>query len=141
MKDKDHKSEAGWGTLDEIVQQYEKLTETSGDLAPCYWALEQPLSVCVRSWWTEVGKEMEAYEFQLLMATGGPAVRIVGTLDDYMQPIARSIRLEVQDWGTPWTPLNLMDNCKIDDDKSRIELADHRRDALEWFCFNFYYGD
>jgi len=141
MKDNDHATGAGWGTLAEIVQQYETLTETSNDLEPCDWARQQPLSVCVRSWWTEVGKPMDAYEFQLLMATGGPAVRIVGTLDDDMQPIANSIRLEVQDWGTPWTALNLMDNWKIDSDEDRIEQAQHRRDALEWFCFNFYYGD
>lgn len=39
--------------------------------------------------------------FELLLATGGPAVRIVGTLDQYLEP--DSARLEVQDWFIPWT--------------------------------------
>ena len=39
--------------------------------------------------------------FELLLSTGGPAVRIVGTLNDCLEP--DSARLEVQDWFQPWT--------------------------------------
>ncbi len=44
---------------------------------------------------------LEPDEFQLLLSTGGPALRIVGELNHYLEPC--SARLEHQDWGTPWT--------------------------------------
>jgi hypothetical protein len=37
---------------------------------------------------------------EILLGTGGPAVRIVGELDSTGP---RTARLEVQDWFTPWT--------------------------------------
>jgi hypothetical protein len=63
--------------------------------------LEDPLSIEVRSGWTVLGQGLVAEEFNILLATGGPAVRIVGELDQYKEP-ARAW-LEVQDWFTPWT--------------------------------------
>ncbi len=62
---------------------------------------EDALSVEVRSGWTSVGDPMEAEEFCILLSTGGPAVRIVGELDEDKEP--HRARLEVQDWGKPWT--------------------------------------
>jgi hypothetical protein len=62
---------------------------------------EDPLSVQVRSDWTDPGATMVAGEFMILLCTGGPAVRIVGELDDNGDP-ARAW-MEFQDWGTPWT--------------------------------------
>lgn len=61
---------------------------------------EDPLSVEVRSDWAIPGEELTAGEFQILLCTGGPAVRIVGELDRG-QPVRAWI--EYQDWGTPWT--------------------------------------
>jgi hypothetical protein len=61
---------------------------------------EDALSVEVRSGWTTPGEEMEAEEFNILLTTGGPAVRIRGELDG-SEP--RRAWLEVQDWGKPWT--------------------------------------
>jgi hypothetical protein len=64
-------------------------------------AIEQdPLSVEVRSDWVEPGAEMTAAEFCILLCTGGPAVRIVGELDDHKQPDRAWV--EYQDWFTPW---------------------------------------
>jgi hypothetical protein len=40
--------------------------------------------------------------YKLLLCWGGPAVQIVGTLDDYNQP--DSAELQHQDWFTEWTP-------------------------------------
>lgn len=37
----------------------------------------------------------------VLLSTGGPALRIIGGLDEYGQP--NEPRLQWQDWGTPWT--------------------------------------
>lgn len=62
---------------------------------------EDALSVEIRSGWTPAGQEMEAEEYCLLLTTGGPAVRIVGQLSAHKEPL--TARLEVQDWGTPWT--------------------------------------
>lgn len=59
-------------------------------------------SVAVRSDWCNVGEEdMTPAEFQILLCTGGPAVRIMGELDGHGEP--RRAWLEVQDWGKPWT--------------------------------------
>jgi hypothetical protein len=49
--------------------------------------------------------EWQANRFELLLTTGGPAVRIMGELDECNEPTRAW--LEVQDWGTPWTPLRL----------------------------------
>jgi hypothetical protein len=64
---------------------------------------EDPLEVTVRSGWQSSGEDLEPAEFNILLCTGGPAVRIIGELDDDMQPTRAWI--EYQDWGTPWTHL------------------------------------
>lgn len=85
---------------------------------------EDPLSVQVRSQWvTPGGDEMEAAEFEILLTTGGPAVRIIGELDGYGNP--DHARLQYQDWGTPWT-----------------ELLDPRdMTTLIAYAQNFYFGE
>ena len=63
---------------------------------------QDPLSVLVRGGWHEPGKDAGApQEFEILLSTGGPAVRLIGTLDDHGEP--DSVRLQVQDWFQPWT--------------------------------------
>lgn len=63
---------------------------------------EDALSVQVRSgWYTPGDGDGSPEEFELLLGTGGPAVRIIGDLDHHGQPT--SARLETQNWGTPWT--------------------------------------
>lgn len=61
---------------------------------------EDPLEVTVREGWHEPGAECEPGEFCILLTTGGPAVRIMGELDNGHPTRAY---LQVQDWGTPWT--------------------------------------
>ena len=63
-------------------------------------ALDNALDVQVRSPWCDVGAEMAAGEFYILLCTGGPAVRIRGELNS--GTVTRAW-LEHQDWGTPWT--------------------------------------
>lgn len=65
-------------------------------------AIEQdPLSIEVRAPWRAIGDPDDTPdEFRILLSTGGPATRIVGELCDG-EP--SSARLEVQDWGLPWT--------------------------------------
>lgn len=84
---------------------------------------ESPLSVEVRSGWHAPGAEDDGpEEFCILLSTGGPALRIIGDLDQHCQPTRA--RLQYQDWFTPWTE-------KVD--------VDH--DALLKWCSEFYFGD
>lgn len=61
---------------------------------------EDALEVSIRTGWYSPGDKPEAEEFKILLCTGGPAVRIVGELDQYNQP--SRAWLEYQDWFTPW---------------------------------------
>lgn len=84
---------------------------------------EGPLSVQVRGGWHSPGAEPEPpEEFEILLSTGGPALRIIGDLDDHGYP--ERPRLQYQDWGTPWT-----------------EYPDVDRDKLSMYCACFYFGD
>ena len=82
---------------------------------------EDPLSVEVRSGWGNVGSELQAEEFCILLCTGGPAVRIRGELDDGTPCRAW---MEYQDWGTGWT-----------------QFCDAQQDTLLAYCSEFYFGD
>mgnify|MGYP001591990335 CR=1 FL=1 len=84
---------------------------------------ESPLSVQVRSGWAEPGAEMIAEEFEILLSTGGPALRILGELDEHKQP--HRAWLEYQDCGTPWTHHYVKDFS----------------DTLLTFCRQFYFGE
>lgn len=58
---------------------------------------QMPLSVQVRDGWRSPGAESDgAEEFEILLSTGGPALRITGD-------IGGAASLQWQDWGTPWT--------------------------------------
>lgn len=82
------------------------------------------LSVEVRSGWHQPGEDQgEAAEFAILIATGGPAARIIGTLDG---GTIEAVRLEVQDWGTPWWA---------------FPASDELSDALLTYAAQFYFGD
>jgi hypothetical protein len=86
---------------------------------------EDPLSIQLRSGWYAPGEEKpDAEEFEILLCTGGPAVRIVGDLDGG-QPDRP--RLQYQDWGTPWTEY-FIEN-------------DSDREALQTYCEQFYFGE
>jgi hypothetical protein len=63
---------------------------------------EDALSVEVRSDWHTPGDEdgKKPAEFCILLCTGGPAVRILGELDEHGEPTRAW--LEHQDWGTSW---------------------------------------
>ena len=106
-------------SISDMMRRYREAQEIEG-----YAAMEavedeimnDPLEISVRSLWTPLGMPMEADEFRILLCTGGPAVQIVGDLDEhggiYGQP-----RLEYQDWFTPWT------NCSLTEDQQQDLLA------------------
>lgn len=86
---------------------------------------ESVLSVLVRDGWREPTRSGGPEEYEVLLTTGGPALRLIGKLDGYGQPDDWP-RLEYQDWGTPWT---------------EYEPAREHREALQKFASVFYYGD
>lgn len=84
---------------------------------------EDPLSVQVRTGWYSPGDEAGApEEFEILLGTGGPAVRIVGELGNHGEP--SSACLQTQNWFTPWT-----DYVQADES---VLLA---------YCREFYFGE
>ena len=64
---------------------------------------ESVLSVLVRDGWHSPGSPSEegAEEYEILLTTGGPALRIWGKLDKYDEP--ETAELQVQDWFKPWS--------------------------------------
>jgi hypothetical protein len=85
---------------------------------------EDPLSIEVRSGWTSLGEPLAPEEFCILLGTGGPAVRIVGELDQHMEPTRA--RIQAQDWFTQWT--DYMGDAISQDD-------------LLIYCRQFYFGE
>jgi hypothetical protein len=72
--------------------------------------LDDPLTVEVRGEWHAPGAidACTPYEYKILLCWGGPAVQIIGTLDDANQPC--SARLQYQDWFTEWEDYWLMED-------------------------------
>lgn len=88
---------------------------------------DDPLSVEVRSGWYTPGAsedDRKPFEFTILLCTGGPACRLIGELNDHMQP--DRVRIEHQDWGTPWT---------------EYFPNEEQREAMLTYCQQFYFGE
>lgn len=88
---------------------------------------EAPLSVSVRDGWYVAGSSErgEPDEFEILLSTGGPALRIYGELGEYCEPDDYP-RLQWQDWFTPW------DDCELTSDET---------EALATFARCFWFGE
>lgn len=93
-----------WVETDEGKER-DQLAADAGDFMDADEAreciLDDALDVQVRSGWHGPDEKLVPSEYMILLCTGGPAVRIRGDLDRYLQPC--SSVLEYQDWGTPWT--------------------------------------
>ena len=88
--------------------------------------LNSALSIQFRSGWysslydrVRIGQPAE---FKILLSWGGPALRVIGELNDY-GPV--NPKLQYQDWGTSWTD---------------YEITEDQEEALNWFCNCFYLG-
>ena len=84
---------------------------------------EAALSAEIREGWRCPGESASAEptEFQVLISTGGPALRLMGELCNGEPD---RCWFEHQDWGTPWT-----------------RYFDKYGDARLWFAGLFYWGD
>ena len=85
---------------------------------------EDSYSTQVRSDWVSPGEGFEAVEYTVLLAGGGPALRIIGELGGFNNP--DSARLEYQNWFTPWEEFFIVD--------------DEDREALLTYASQFYFG-
>lgn len=88
-----------------ILDQLDRLKSACRESDETYETIREeiqdsPLSLQVRSDWSDLDSELEPAELCILLSTGGPALRIVGTLGRFNCP--EDCRLEYQDWGTPW---------------------------------------
>ena len=82
---------------------------------------QMPLSVQVRDGWHAPGAESDGPdEFEILLSTGGPALRIYGAIDGRPD-------LQWQDWGTPWTDYR--------------DTTDEQDEAIARFVSLFWFGD
>lgn len=115
-----------FSTIEELVTKQRQIRdgEIEGDEDAVRREIEEgPLSVQVRDGWRSPGAPSDgAEEYEILLSTGGPALRIHGTMGQYNE--AASATLEAQDWFKPWTPVP-----DIDDE---VLLA---------YVQNFYFGE
>lgn len=116
-----------WQDLVDSGEELAELSTAAGDCENYEEAYdriqEDPLSVEVRSGWHAPGGDASPEEFMILLCTGGPAVRVIGYLDQHGQPW--EARIEYQDWFTPW-----------------VELRDGVDEtALLTYCQQFYFGE
>lgn len=89
---------------------------------------EGPLSVLVRDGGRAPyaggasGNEDGPEEYEILLSTGGPALRIYGKIGQYRQP--KSAELQAQDWFTPW-----------------VRVPDCNEETLRTYAACFYFGE
>ena len=94
----------GWfASIEEMLEAFNK-AENDNDRESAEQTIhESVLSVMVRDGWHTPGQPVEdaAEEYEILLSTGGPALRIYGKLDRWSQP--GNAELQMQDWFLPWT--------------------------------------
>jgi hypothetical protein len=123
-----HAKEQGQAQYDSIRELVARLRDDSPDGDRVREDIDaSALSVLVRSGWHTPGDDTgKPEEFEILLCTGGPAVRLTGTLDNYGQP--DSVSMQVQDWFQPWTGFD----PAADDEEEDVLLA---------YAQSFYFGD
>jgi hypothetical protein len=125
-KDTQHALEQAQAQLESIREMVEALRKAETDNerdAAREVILEDPLTVEVRSGWTSPGDEMDPEEYMILLCTGGPAVRITGSLNQYFEP--DTAQIEYQDWFTPWV---------------EMVISNEDETALLEYCREFYFS-
>mgnify|MGYP003133948265 FL=1 len=134
-KEKNYALQNAIGHIESIVKDYEKLSyleslnpttiEQEEEIEQTKESiLNSALSVEFRSGWTSNPNELEIEEFKILLTWGGPALRVIGELNQYKEP--ENIKMQFQDWGTCWTD---------------FEITENQQEALNWFCNCFYFGE
>lgn len=117
---------AQFESIKEMMEEYNNTKDSLDFGSPARDRIfEDALSVEVRSDWRVVGREDEGpIEYRILLCTGGPAVQVVGELNEHSVPT--SAKLQCQDWFIPWT------NVALSEEESAILLE---------YARMFYYGE
>jgi len=121
----------GRSTVDGLIELVDALlaAEQADDLRVLDEAQEaiqnDALSVQVRGDWHSPGAEAEDVEYNILLGWGGPAMRLVGELNEHGQPETATV--ETQDWGTPWTDF--------------LGTTDEEDEKLLRYASCFYFGE
>ena len=111
--------------FDSIKEMIQTLENEDSERDEARIAIEEdPLSIQIRSGWRSIGEKLEPEEFEILLCTGGPAVRIIGELDEHGQPY--SPKLQYQDWFTQWED---------------YPLESEEEEILSSYCNVFYFGE
>ena len=124
MEEQERAKSQARSQLESIIEMVDELTTSEEPEEIEQRIQEDPLSVQVRSDWEAPSENLKASEYNILLCTGGPAVRIIGDLDEYKYPY--NARLQFQDWFTSWEdyPLN-----------------QDEEDSLTIYAQQFYYGE
>lgn len=98
-----HTTEACRNWLSEIREWAGRRPQT-GDTDDWLEERPEPLSIRVRSPWLDNGTKLELPlgEYEILLATGGPAVRLISTLDEDSETVPVTAFMEGQNWFEPW---------------------------------------
>jgi len=134
-KEKNHALQNAIGHIESIVEDYENFNYIENLNVTCdedyekqekikESILNSALSVEFRSGWTSNPNELEIEEFKILLTWGGPALRVIGDLNQYKE--SENVKMQFQDWGTCWTD---------------FEITENQQEALNWFCNCFYFGE
>jgi hypothetical protein len=96
-------AKAWFESIQEMVEANNKANEECGNADGALQEIHNSvLSVEVRGGWRVLGgDDGQAEEYNILLSTGGPALRIFGQLNSWGEP--ESAELQMQDWGVPWT--------------------------------------
>ena len=124
MTDQERAKDQAKAQLNSIIEMVNDLNNAEDTEEAEQRIQEDPLSVQVRSDWEDPSDNLKATEFNILLCTGGPAVRIIGDLDSYQYP--ETARLQYQDWFTQW------EDYPLDQDEEN---------ALITYAQQFYFGE
>ena len=119
--EKNHAKEQARAQLDSIMEMVKALKngEVIDGQDPHERIQEGPLAVEVRSDWHSPGDGNDKpTEYNILLCTGGPAVRIIGKLDGHGYP--ETAEIEYQDWFTPWVRYA---NTNSEEDEALLSYA------------------
>ena len=94
---------AGWlSSIVEMIGRLDSDDEETREAAETE-IHEAPLSLSVRNGWysPSAPEDQEGpEEYEILLSTGGPALRIFGRIGEHFEPT--SAELQMQDWYIPW---------------------------------------
>ena len=120
-------SDQAFAQLEAIVELVDKFesAKNDSDLDKAEQAIqENSLSAQVRSDWEDSSETLKAAEFNILLCTGGPDVRIIGDLSEDGEAVKVSI--QHQDWGTHW---------------QTIGMTNEQASKVLTYCRQFYFGE